>query len=98
MPDERKLIPNQKKFIEQYDAYMARKLVKFLTDKFGKTFVKNEIARYKEMGAFRKFVMDNYEIVEQKGYVTTKRGLQHRLFGTHRVFKLKSGYPLQEPK
>ncbi|MCF7954858.1 MAG: hypothetical protein K9M75_03550 [Phycisphaerae bacterium] len=85
------LLPNQQRIIEKYDADVTKMIVEQLGAKFGKKFGKDEAERYKEMGAFRKFVMDNYEPVQQTGYAQTPQGRKPvDMFAPHRVFKLKS--------
>lgn len=84
------LLPNQKRHIQRYDADVTKMIVEKLGKKFGKKFGKDEAARYKEMGAFRKYVMDNYELVKQTGSMQTPEGRKPvDLFSPHRVFRLK---------
>lgn len=75
------LIPNQKPIVERFNKDYS----KMLADQIGD----DEAARYHAMSAFREFVMDNYEIAEPNHYYNTNRGYAHKLFGIHRVFKLK---------
>ena len=77
----RGLLPNQKKIVDQYD----KNYKKMLAEKIDP----DEAARYEEMAPFRKFVMDNYTPAEPKDYVLSNRQYLHRIFGTHRVYKLK---------
>ena len=81
-------LPNDKLVIDKYD----RRFTKYLRDRFDK----DEAKRYEILASLRKFVMDNYEIVESSRYVQTKGSdrpdglkLYHRMFGEHIVFKLK---------
>jgi len=86
------LLPNQKRHIEKYDADVTKMIVEKLGKRFGKKFGKDEAARYMVMGAFREFVMNNYEPVQQTGYMQTPEGRKPvDLFAPHRVFRLK-GY------
>jgi len=56
-----------------------------------KRFDEAEAERYKILAPLRKFVMDNYQIVEPTKFVQISNGrnLYHRMFGEHIVFKLK---------
>ena len=78
------LIPNQQAYVNLYD----RGYSKMLADNIDS----DEAARFQVMSAFRQFVMNNYEIVEPKHYYkanTRPPRCLHKMFGTHRVFKLK---------
>jgi len=76
-------LPLDKDVIAAYDKQWA--------DMLRTRFDQDEALRYEALAPFRKFVMDNYEIVEPKQYVITRDGqLLHRMFGEHVLFRLKT--------
>lgn len=86
------LLPNIPQAAEQFDAMYSKMLAEKIDD--------DEAARYEAMSPFRQFVMDNYEPVEEIGYVQTAQGKRAvNLFGQqHRVYRLKTNRAGQEPK
>jgi 4-amino-4-deoxy-L-arabinose transferase-like glycosyltransferase len=74
-------LPNEKKSIDWYD----KRHKKALTKEIGP----DEAARYEAMAPFRKFVMDNYTPAEPGQYGEGGGQYLHRMFGIHRVYKLK---------
>ncbi|MHC4618678.1 MAG: ArnT family glycosyltransferase [Planctomycetota bacterium] len=73
---------------------------KFWTDDLRKRYGDDEADRYVALAPLRKFVMDNYEIVEPRQYVTIRGWpwLVHRMFDTKVVFRLKSPAMSEEPR
>jgi 4-amino-4-deoxy-L-arabinose transferase-like glycosyltransferase len=62
-------------------------------------FDQDEALRYEALAPLRKFVMDNYEIVEPKQYIEIRNGqLYHRIFGEHVLFKSKTSPASKEPQ
>jgi hypothetical protein len=87
-------LPNQQSRIDRYDKGYANALAEKISPV--------QAERYKAMAPLRKFVMDNYEIVEPKQhYAGNMRGRQellHRMFGYHHLFRLKTNAPHRELK
>lgn len=65
-----------------------------------KSFDEAEAQRYEILAPLRKFVMDNYEVVEPNQFVPTRgwQRLIHRMFYEHVLFRLKENTPNTEPK
>jgi len=60
------------------------------TEMLRKSFDDKEAERFEILGAFRKFIRENYEIVGLKQYVVTRDGrLIHPAFGEEVLFELK---------
>jgi len=77
-------LPRSERVVAEYDKQWKAML--------GTRFDEAEAQRYEILGAFRKFVRDNYEIVLPQEYapVNDPRFLiYHRRFGPHVLFKLK---------
>jgi len=72
-------LPTEADFVAAFDA------------KWSDLLSEDEAQRYEILGKFRKFVMDNYEIVEPRWFMTTSdsRKLLHRMFADHILFELK---------
>jgi len=77
-------VPRSERIIAEYDRRWKEML--------GTSFDEAEAQRYEILGAFRKFVRDNYEVVLPEEYVPVKDPrflIYHRQFGPHVLFKLK---------
>jgi hypothetical protein len=84
-------LPLDKKMITAYN--------KVWSDMLRRSFGQDEAERYKAMAPFRKFVMDNYRIVELRQYVT-KTGwpwLRHMMFDENVLFERKNTQQMQPP-
>ena len=77
-------LPKNERLIAKYDEEWKKTLAK--------RFDEAEAQRYEILGAFRKFVRDNYDIVLPQEYVPVNDPrflIYHRQFGQHVLFKLK---------
>jgi len=77
-------LPDNQIVTEKYDKWWAE----LLREKFGDA----EAERYLILAPLRKFVMDNYEIVEPKRFIKSNFPfymITHQFFGEHIVYKLK---------
>jgi 4-amino-4-deoxy-L-arabinose transferase-like glycosyltransferase len=77
-------LPSNDNVVAMYD--------KFWSDDLRRRYGDDEADRYIALAPLRKFVMDNYEIVEPRQYVTIRGWpwLIHRMFERKVVFRLKS--------
>jgi len=87
-------LPNRQDIIDRHDEGYAKALAEKISPV--------QAERYKAMAPFRKFIMDNYEIVEPKqhraGNMRGRQELLHRMFGYHHLFRLKTKATGQEFK
>ena len=84
-------LPLDRKVIGEYDKQWG--------DMLRTSFDQDEALRYEALAPLRKFVMDNYEIVEPKQYIVIRDGqLYHRMFGEHVLFELKTSPASKELK
>ena len=100
---DRGFIQNKKTTIQQFDRDYSNYLARLIKNTLIKKNVsdeaardkaaRDEVARYEAMAPFRKFVMDNYTPVESKYYYKGAREYLHKMFGKHRVYKLKKDKP-----
>jgi hypothetical protein len=90
VPGREEPVPNFLPPVERQIAEYDEMHSKFLRENFGE----DEAERYKVLAPFRKFVMDNYRIVEPSQYgpatVLGQRTLIHRRFGLPVLFEWKS--------
>jgi len=84
-------LPLDKKITTAYD--------KVWSDMLRRSFGQDEAERYKAMAPFRKFVMDNYRIVELRQYVTKTSWpwLEHMMFDENVLFERKNTQQTQPP-
>jgi hypothetical protein len=74
-------LPENEAIVAQYE----KQYYDLLAEKFGT----EEAQRFAAMAPLRKYIRDNYYIVDEKSYKFSSRGLYHPKIGEHVIFKRK---------
>ncbi|MFI4910347.1 MAG: ArnT family glycosyltransferase [Sedimentisphaeraceae bacterium JB056] len=75
-------LPENEMIVAQYE----KQYYNMLAEKIGK----DEADRFAAMAELRKYIRENYYIVDEKSYQFSSRGLFHPKIGTHVIFKRKN--------